>query len=440
MRTLTKNIIGNRRLPIKLENETLLKNVTIHGQKGVQNILIKNGIIEKITGSDLSLKSGETFDLSGKLCIPGAIDTHAVFREPGREDVETLGTGALAAANGGYTQVCIMPSTSPPIDSIEMVQFIKEKTADYLVDVNVIATLSKGREGGSISSFAELAEEGAIGFTDGSHHVKSAKLMEIALDYCRMLDLPIIVKPSDVDLKENGQMHEGDVSTILGFYGIPSIAEETIISRDLQICEYVGGKIHFTNISTKKSVELIRQAKKNGIQVTCDVAIHNLVNTDEAIYSFNTDLKLDPPLRSQDHIDALIKGLNDGTIDIITSTHVPHSWEEKEAEFIYAPFGATSLETCIPLILDRLVSKKLISIDKMVELLCVNPATIFKLKQNKISAGEAVSITVLDLNQKNTVSEKQFLSKSTNSPYLGWELMGCVFGTFHNGQKFINKY
>ena len=218
---------------------------------------------------------------------------------------------------------------------------------------------------------------------------------------------------------------------------MPSIAEETIISRDLQIAEYVKGKIHFTNISTKRSVELIKDAKNRGVDVTCDVAIHNLLNTDEAMYSFDTNLKLDPPLRTKEDLDALIDGLKSGVIDMISSSHLPHSWEEKEAEYIYAPFGAVSLETTIPLILDRLYHTGILELDQIIELISKNPAKIFNLNSPEIKVGEKANFTILDLESEFTIDKNKFLSKSNNSPYDGIKTKGSVFGVINNGKKFI---
>lgn len=437
MKILTKNIVGNRRRTIQLEEKALFNNVRIHNQKNDVFIETENGIIKKIHATKPTSFKGAEYDLSGKVVIPGAIDLHSIFREPGREDVETLETGSLAAANGGFTQVCILPSTEPPIDSLEMIEYVKGKTRTYLVDIHVFGALTKERKGLSIAPFAELAEEGAIGFTDGRQHVKSSKIMHIALTYLKMLNLPLVVKASDSDLTEKGQMHEGFMSTKLGFIGMPSIAEETIIGRDLKITEYVDGRIHFTNISTKRSVELLREAKARGIKATCDVAIHNLLNTDEALTTFDTNLKLDPPLREQSDLDALIEGLKDGTIDAISSSHTPHSWEEKEAEYIYAPFGAVSLETMIPLILDRFVNKGLFTLDEVVRFIHDNPAKIFNLKASLFEEGQAANFTILDLNQEYTIDKTQFLSKSNNTPYDGLQLKGNVVGVINNNRKYF---
>lgn len=437
MKTLSKNIIGSRRLPEALPHSFLLENITVVGMPNISAIEIEHGLIKSLHTSSPANFSGERKDLSGKTIVPGAIDLHAVFREPGREDVETLKTGSLAAANGGFTQVCIMPSTNPPIDSVEMVEFIKDKTETYLTKINVIGALTKGREGKTIAPFAELAEQGAVAFSDGRKHIEKSSLMSTALEYIKMLDVPVVVKPADADLNDKGQMHEGYESMRLGFYGMPSIAEETVVSRDLHVTEYVNGRIHFTNISTKGSVELIRLAKARGVNVTCDVAVHNLLQTDKVLETFDTNLKLDPPLRSQDHLDALIAGLQDGTIDAISSAHVPHSWEEKEAEFIYAPFGAVSLDTMIPLLLDKYVNTGVFTLEKLMELISINPAKVFDLEENTIAEGKPVSIAILDLEKEHTINKDKFGSKSQNSPYHGWNLKGDVIGTISNNKMYF---
>lgn len=420
-----------------LEDKAVFTGAEIYNRKGTWNILVENGTITQVSDKPIAAGDAASYDLAGKTLIAGAVDLHTVIREPGREDVETLETAALAAANGGFVQVCMMPSTTPPLDSAEIVQFVQQKAAHFLTKINVIGALTKNREGKSIAAFAELAEEGAIAFSDGRSHVSSTALMHTALTYVKMLDVPVIVKPADAELNDKGQMHEDFESTRLGFHGMPSIAEEIVVSRDLQIAEYVEGRIHFTNISTKGSVELIRAAKARGVNVTCDVAIHNLLNTDEVMSTFNTNYKLDPPLRTQEHLDALIAGLNDGTIDAISSAHVPHSWEEKEAEFIYAPFGAISLETMIPLLLDRFVKTGIFSLEKMVELISSQPAAIFGLNAPKIEDGAPAAFTVLDLNEEHTVNKDLFLSKANNSPYHGETLTGSVVGTIANGQKYF---
>lgn len=437
MKTLTKNIIGNRRRAIALEEKALFTGAEIYNRKGRWNILVEDGFITKLSDKNIAASDAANYDLSGKTVITGAVDLHTVIREPGREDVETLETAALAAANGGFVQVCMMPSTTPPLDSAEIVQFVQKTTDRFLTKINVIGALTKGREGKSIAAFAELAEEGAIAFSDGRSHVSSTALMHTALTYVKMLDKPIIVKPADAELNDKGQMHEGFESTRLGFHGMPSIAEEIVVSRDLHIAEYVEGRIHFTNISTKGSVELIRAAKARGVKVTCDVAVHNLLHTDSEMQSFNTNFKLDPPLRTQDHIDALIAGLIDGTIDAISSTHLPHSWEEKEAEFIYAPFGAVSLETMLPLLLDRFVKTGIFSLEKMVEFVSSRPAQIFKLEEPKLEENAPAAFTVLDLNEEHTINKNLFLSKANNSPYDGFKLKGNVIATIANGQKYF---
>ena len=439
MKTLSKNIVGKRQLPELLSENVLLENASIHGHADAKYIHIEHGTIKSISTSAPSNFSGDKIDLAGKTIIPGGVDLHAVFREPGREDVETLKTGTLAAARGGFTQVCMMPSTTPPVDTVEIVKFISKKTEDYIVKLNVIGALTKGREGKSIAPFAELAEEGAVAFSDGRSHIEKASLMQTALTYVKMLDLPIIVKPSDTDLNSDGKamVHEGYESMRLGFYGMPTIAEEVVVSRDLMVTEYENARIHFTNISTKGSVELIRQAKAKGVNVTCDVAVHNLLQTDKVIETFDTNIKLDPPLRSQDHIDALIEGLNDGTIDAITSAHVPHSWEEKEAEFLYAPYGAVSLETMIPLLLDKFVHTNVFTLDKLVELVSTNPAKIFNLNQNTIETGKPASFAILDLNKEYTIDKSKFDSKSQNTPYHNWIVKGEIAGVISNNKKFF---
>lgn len=438
MNTLTRNVVGNRLRSQLLATDTLLSNVRIHGHEG-HFLRIVDGTIRSISTVRPSDFNGDELTFEGAVIVPGAIDLHTSIREPGREDIETLETAALAAANGGFVQITMLPDDSPKLDSAEIVQHITQRATQFLTQINVVGALTIGREGRSIAPFAELAEEGAVAFSDGRTHIRSATLMHTALTYIKMLQRPVIVKAADSDLNDGGQMHEGFQSTRLGFNGMPTIAEEIIISRDLMIAEYVGGRIHFATISSSGSVELIRQAKAKGVNVTCDVAVHNLIYTDKVMERFDTNFKLDPPLRSAEHRDALIEGLKDGTIDAISSAHEPRTWEDKEAEFLYAPFGAVSLETMIPLLLDRFIHTGIFSINELIKWISTNPSTILNQSEPIIAEGQPASITIIEPDTEYTVDKQLFLSKSNNTPYHGETLKGFVRGTISNGMRFIKS-
>ena len=296
------------------------------------DILIKDGIIEKIGNVDLSNHSGiKVFDFSSKVCVPGLYDMHVHLREPGGEDKETVISGSNSAAAGGYTGVACMPNTNPAIDSAEVVKFITDRAKDHLVDVNPIGAVTKGRKGDALAPMLELYDAGAVGFSDDGTAVKTASLLRNALEYAKMIDSPIIEHCEDESLA-GGSMNESSISTELGLPSIPTVAEDLIVMRGILLAEYTGGKIHIAHISSKRSVELVREAKSRGIDVTAEAAPHHFTLTDECVRAFDTNYKMNPPLRQQKDVDAIIEGLQDGTIDCIASDHAPHAIEDKELD------------------------------------------------------------------------------------------------------------
>ena len=420
--------------PKKYEH-ILFTNIKIMDSKRVQHLEINNNKIIAIHDSMPSTKA-ELLDLNGAIALPGLIDCHCIIKEPGREDVESMDSGFNAATKGGFTQILLMPNNATPIDTAEMLAYIKNSCQDSIITCHPIGALTKERKGKSIAPFAELANGGAIAFSDGDANIESSSLMQTAFIYTAMLNKKIIVQAADKNLNEKGQMHEGLISTRLGFVGMPSLAEEIIIARDLLISKNCNAPVHFTQISSKESVNLIAQAKKAGQNVSCDVAIHNLIFTEIDIETFNTNFKLNPPLRSKSDRQALINGLKDGTIDCISSAHHPQAWEDKEAEFIYSPFGAISLETCIPVFIDTFINTKIFNIGDMIKFFHQNPAKIFNLKQNNLDLGEEANITFINTNKKEKISKNYFLSKSTNSPYLNRQVTGKVELIINNGKLF----
>lgn len=398
------------------------------------DILVVNGKIERISRIDPNTIDAEVIDVSDQWIVPGLVDMHAHLREPGREDEETLETGAQAAMAGGFTSLCCMPNTSPPIDSREGIRFIKEKTQHFLVEIHPIAAISKGLKGEELTEMAELVSLGAVAFSDDGNPVMNSEIMRRALEYVKMFGVPIIDHCEDLNLSQQGVMNEGYWSTCLGFKGIPAISEEIMVARDLLLTEFTGGRIHIAHVSTKGSVQLIQRAKERGVNVTCEVCPHHFSLTDEAVKTFNTNLKVKPPLRTEEDVEALKEGLKKGIIDVIATDHAPHSIEEKEVEFDAAPFGMLGLETALGLAITQLVEGKVLSLSELITKMAINPRRILGLEENLIKEGYQANFTVFDPQKEWVVKVRDFKSKSHNSPFDGWKLKGKVFGVFNKGQ------
>lgn len=402
------------------------------------DILIKDGIIEKIGNVDLSNHSGiKVFDFSSKVCVPGLYDMHVHLREPGGEDKETVISGSNSAAAGGYTGVACMPNTNPAIDSAEVVKFITDRAKDHLVDVNPIGAVTKGRKGDALAPMLELYDAGAVGFSDDGTAVKTASLLRNALEYAKMIDSPIIEHCEDESLA-GGSMNESSISTELGLPSIPTVAEDLIVMRGILLAEYTGGKIHIAHISSKRSVELVREAKSRGVDVTAEAAPHHFTLTDECVRAFDTNYKMNPPLRQQKDVDAIIEGLQDGTIDCIASDHAPHSIEDKELEYIYAPNGIIGLETQLSLTLTELYHKGKLTLEQVVNKLAINPRKILNLEIPQILEGEIANFTILDLDIEFKYDIKSSKSRSKNSPFHGRELKGKSIAVINNSQIYVD--
>ncbi len=402
------------------------------------DLLIEDGIIKKIGGiTEAELKEYKVFELSGKYCSPGFFDMHVHLREPGREDEETVETGCNAAAAGGFTGIACMPNTNPDIDSAEVVRFIKEKAAKHLVDVYPVAAATLARKGEAISPMLELYEAGAVGFSDDGVAIKNAGILRNVLEYSKMIDAPIIEHCED-DSLAGGAMNESFTSTLLGLPGVPNVAEDLIVMRDIMMAEFTGGRVHIAHISSKNAVDLVRQAKKKRIKVTAEVAPHHFALTDDMLKSFDTNFKMNPPLRTRDDVGAMIEGLKDGTIDCIASDHAPHSIEEKEMEFIYAPNGILGLETQIGLAISELVKKKHLTLEQLVEKFAVNPRRILNLPVPRIQVGEQANFTIFDPELIWTVEAAKFKSKSKNTPYDKRLLTGKAVAVINKKKMFID--
>ncbi len=400
----------------------LLKNINIihPGQKLNEknvDILLTDGVISKIGKLNKDeIKETEVYDFTEKIITPGFFDMHVHLREPGREDEETIITGCNAAANGGFTEIACMPNTEPAIDSAEVVEFIRKQALNHLVDVHVIAAATLGRKGEVISPMAELYEAGAVGFSDDGVAIKTAGILKRTLEYSKMFNLPIIEHCEDESLA-GGAMNEGINSTMLGLPPIPSIAEDLIVMRDIIVSEYIGGKIHIAHISTKRAVEMVREAKKRNLNVTAEATPHHFSLNDDAVKTYDTNTKMNPPLRTNIDVEEVLYGLKDGTIDCIVSDHAPHSLEEKEAEFENAPNGIIGLETEVGLALSELFHKKILTLEELIEKMSINPRKILNLPVPVFTEGTEANFTILDLNEIWTVDLNHSKSKSKNSPF-----------------------
>ena len=421
--------------------EILLKGVRLINPEQnldkVADLLISDGTISKIGENLTAGASTKIFDLKGKICVPGLYDMHVHLREPGREDTETIFTGSNAAAAGGFTGVACMPNTTPTIDTAEVVNFILGKSKEHLVDVDPIGAVTKERKGKSLAPMLELSDAGAVAFSDDGTAVKTASLLRSALEYSQMIDAPIIEHCEDESLA-GGAMNESVISTELGLPSIPTVAEDLIVMRGLLLAEYTGGKIHIAHLSSKRSVELVREAKKRGVDVTAEVAPHHFSLTDDNIRKFDTNYKMNPPLREQKDVDAIIEGLQDGTIDCIASDHAPHSIEEKELEYIYAPNGIIGLETELGLTLTNLYHKNKLTLEQVIEKLSINPRKILNLDIPMIAEGEKANLTIIDLDAEYVVDISKFKSRSINSPFGGKELKGKSVAVINKSKMFFD--
>ncbi len=421
--------------------KVILKNVTLVNpeyniNKKNTDILLTGGIITKIGNLDKEdAKDSRVFDFGGKYVVPGLFDMHVHLREPGREDEETVITGSNAAANGGFTGIACMPNTEPAVDNAEVVEFIKKQAAGHLVDVHVIAAATQERKGEVISPMAELHEAGVVGFSDDGVAIKSAGILRKVLEYSRMYGLPVIEHCEDESLA-GGAMNEGINSTMLGLPPVPSVAEDLIVIRDILMAEYTGGKIHIAHISTKRSAEMVREAKKKGIPVTAEVTPHHFTLTDDSVKTYDTNVKMNPPLRTGEDLKEILKALKDGTIDCIASDHAPHSAEEKEAEFELAPNGITGLETELGLVLTELYHKKILTLDEVVIKMSVNPRKILNIPVPKFEEGEAANFTVIDADEIWTTDLTTSKSKSKNSPFGKRLLTGRSVAVINNKKMF----
>jgi dihydroorotase len=405
----------------------------------VTDILIENGVIAGV-GNDL-LKAAkketaavETLDIKGLLVVPGLIDMHTHLREPGFEYKETIQTGSEAAAAGGFTSIACMPNTNPVNDNRSVTEFIRRQAARCgLVNVYPVASISMKMEGVDLSEFMDLKNSGAVAFSDDGKPVMDSALMRRALEYASSLGVPVISHCEDIRLSAGGAMNEGLMATELGLGGIPTIAEDIMVARDILIADYTRTTLHIAHVSTAGAVQLIREAKARGINVTAETAPHYFTLTDESVKDFDTRFKVNPPLRSAADVAAVKQGLKDGTIDAIATDHAPHSLTDKEVEFDYAAFGLTGLETSLGLAL-KLVDDGILSLNELVLRMSTNPARILHLQKGTLKTGSDADITVIDLKKNWVVDPQSLRSRGKNTPFYGWKMTGKAVMTIVGGE------
>ncbi len=402
------------------------------------DLLIDKGRIKALESpGSISFDAGEkpsVIDAKGCVVCPGLIDMHVHFREPGFEYKETITSGCRSAAAGGFTSVAVMPNTNPVNDTRAVTEHILSlaRTED-IINVYPIAAITQKLEGERLSEMADLKDAGAIAFSDDGRPVISNELMRRAFEYSKMFKLPLIQHSEMLDLTEGGCMNEGMVSTELGLKGMPTEAEDIMVYRDIALLEKTGGRLHVAHISSKNSVDLVRQAKSRGLSVTCEVAPHHFTLTDEAVRGYDTNTKMSPPLRAIDDVEAIKEGLQDGTIDIIATDHAPHDIADKQVEYQNACFGIVGLETALPLSL-KLVDEKILSMGDVIKKLTSTPADIFNLKAGSLSLGNEADILIFNPYLEYSIDISKFHSKSKNSPFDGWKVKGKVIHTLVKGK------
>jgi dihydroorotase len=406
---------------------------------GPFDVLIADGRIVRVGRSLAADGDTQVVEIHpGLVLCPGLIDMHVHLREPGQEHKETVATGTAAAVAGGFTAVACMPNTSPVNDNAGVTGYILQKAAEAnLARVYPIGAVSRGQKGEQLADIAELHEAGCVAVTDDGRPIATALLMRRALEYTRMFDMPVIEHCEEQTLKGDGVAHEGFQASALGLRGIPGEAESIMALRDISLAQLTGGVVHIAHMSARQSLDAVRYGKARGVRVTCEVTPHHFVLTDEMLAApvpYDTNAKMNPPLRDAADRDAMLQGLADGSVDVVATDHAPHHYDEKQVEFDQAPFGITGLETAVSLCLDRLVHRGVVSLPRLVELLSVNPARILRIPGGSFAEGAPADITILAPDLPVSVSAERMRSKSRNTPFDGWQLRGGVAATMVGGR------
>ena len=400
------------------------------------SVLIVDGKVARLA-ERIEDKDAAVLDATGLVVAPGFIDAHVHLREPGFEYKETIASGVAAAVAGGFTAVCCMPNTEPVNDNAAVTEFIRARAAEAgLANVHPVGAVSKGLAGDELAEMGEMARAGAVAFSDDGRPVRNGYLMRRALEYAQLFDAPVVDHCEDPTLVAGGVMHEGAVATRLGLGGIPAAAEEVMVARDVVLAELTGGQVHVAHLSTRGGLARVREGKARGAAVTCEVTPHHVALTDQAVAdsAYDTDTKMNPPLRSAEHVEALIQGVLDGTVDCLATDHAPHHADEKALEFDLAPFGIVGLETAVPVTYDLLVRKHKLPLRLFVALWSSNPARIFKLPGGTLKVGSPADVTLLDLDARATVNPDRFRSLSRNTPFAGQRLRGWPAATVVGGR------
>jgi dihydroorotase len=425
-------LINKSTQSILLEGGTLFD--PYQNKKKSASILIENGLIKEVGKISLSKKMKKV-DCQGKIISPGFIDIHAHFREPGMEDKETLETGARAAFSGGFTRVCVMPNTNPPLDSPESIRFIIEKTIELPVKIFPIGAITINQKGTEITEIGEMVTAGAVAVSDDGLPVQNGQVLRYAFEYAKKYGIPVINHAEDICLRNEGVMNESPVSTRLGLPGNPDISESVMVHRDLEIADYCNGRIHVPHVSTRRSVDLIRRYRSKGHNVTAEVTPHHIGLTEEKLLNYDTNAKVAPPLRSSSDREALIEGLMDGTIDCIATDHAPHTIEDKEMDFINAPCGMIGLESAFGLS-HTVMTNAGASSEDVIQWFTKGPASVMGWKMEALEIGQLAEIVILDTKKKWMFSESDIMSRSKNSPIVGMEFTGKVIAVISGKYSF----
>ncbi|WP_243383126.1 dihydroorotase [Geothrix alkalitolerans] len=424
----------------------LVKNVRLvdpaQNLDGMGSLLVVEGAVAGIgidAGNDPLAAGAEVLDGGGAVLAPGFVDLHVHFREPGQTRKESIETGSRAAVAGGFTSVCAMANTKPVNDSVAITEMMLTRAAKAdLCRYFPIGTVSREMKGEELADMGTLKDAGCVAFSDDGLPIGNSALMRRALEYTRWLEVPVVAHEEDRDLAGKGYMHEGAVSASLGCLGIPAAAEEAMVARDIVLAEHTGGHLHLAHLSTKGSLRMVREAKARGLNVTCEVTPHHFALSDKELMKFDSDYKMNPPLRTEADIQAVLEALADGTVDAIATDHAPHGWDDKEVELPIAAFGVIGLETALPLTLELLVNRKVLSLAKAIALLSWKPAQAFHLDRRGLGSlqpGAPADFVLFDPGAQVQVDRAFIQSKSYNTPFKGWNLPGKVVGTWVGGKR-----